>query len=356
MKRFLVVAVPVAILLGGCAVGDNKPATYVSDVSATLNGDVYSNVAGDTEYWWKYGETNAYGTETPHRTIAIADSEAHPVSEPVGGLDAGTIYHYAMCVQDSEESPPRANCSTDRMVTTGSQPGTSGIAFSRANNIWRMGPGGEDPLLLTEPSGGKAWPAWSPDGRRIASTWQIGAEPGIVVMDADGGSPVNLTPDAAVDFTPAWSPDGSRIAFFSSRDGDDEIWVMDAGGDNLVNLTDNSGVDQYPSWSPDGRRIAFSSRRDGNDDVYVMNADGTGVEQLTDGPVNGNVIPAWSPDGRKIAFVANRDINDEIYVMDADGSNETRLTDSARSDAWPTWSPDGSKIAFQSTSPTPTSS
>ena len=101
MRRPLALAVAfAAVLVSGCAVGDPKPVTYVSDVSVTLNGDVYSSVSGDTEYFWRYGETSTYDSATPHRTIAISDAAPHPVSEPLAGLTVSTTYHYAMCVAD----------------------------------------------------------------------------------------------------------------------------------------------------------------------------------------------------------------------------------------------------------------
>ena len=83
-----------------------------------LNGDVYSNFAGDTEYWWRYGETTVYGSETPHRTVAIDDPDPHPVSEPVRALSPSTTYHAQLCVRDQQAAPPRTNCSSDETFGT----------------------------------------------------------------------------------------------------------------------------------------------------------------------------------------------------------------------------------------------
>ena len=74
----------------------------------------------------------------------------------------------------------------------------------------------------------------------------------------------------AMDYWPAWSPDGKRIAFTSNRDGNYEIYVMNADGTGLRNLTRHPAQDNYAAWSPDGKRIAFISNRDGGHDVYVM--------------------------------------------------------------------------------------
>ena len=58
MRRLAVAAaVTAALVASGCAVGNPQPATDLTDTGATLHGDVYSNFAGDTEYWWRYGET-----------------------------------------------------------------------------------------------------------------------------------------------------------------------------------------------------------------------------------------------------------------------------------------------------------
>jgi Tol biopolymer transport system component len=59
---------------------------------------------------------------------------------------------------------------------------------------------------------------------------------------------------------PAYSPDGRKIAFGSSRSGDFEISVMNADGTETRRLTHSPGLDARPAWSPDGARIDFASR------------------------------------------------------------------------------------------------
>jgi Tol biopolymer transport system component len=226
------------------------------------------------------------------------------------------------------------------------------IAFEsdRAGNwgeIYAMGADGSNPVNLTDDPEADGYPAWSPDGTRIAfESWRDGnAE--IYVMDADGSNPVRLTDNPADDWHPAWSPDGTRIAFASARDGNFEIYVMDADDSNPVNLTNNPAGDYSPAWSPDGTRIAFYSGRDGNPEIYVMEADGSNPVNLTNNPAFDGE-PAWSPDGTRIAFESGRDGNPEIFVMGTDGSNPVNLTNNPAFDYSPAWSPDGTRIAFVS--------
>ena len=70
-------------------------------------------------------------------------------------------------------------------------------------------------------------------------------------------------------FYPAWSPDGERIAFASSSrtPKNQEIYVVRRDGSTLRRLTRTAGDigalgdDAAPAWSPDGKRIVFASNR-----------------------------------------------------------------------------------------------
>ena len=58
---------------------------------------------------------------------------------------------------------------------------------------------------LTNDSGKDAWPAWSPDGTRIAYTSVRGNASEVSVINADGTGKKDLTTSPAHDFKPAWT-------------------------------------------------------------------------------------------------------------------------------------------------------
>ncbi len=112
---------------------------------------------------------------------------------------------------------------------------------------------------------------------RIAFVSERDGNVDIYAVNADGSSLTRLTNDPEADFYPAWSPDGTRIAF---RRNLNHIMVMDADGSNVTLLAqldgDNPEFDLTPQWSPDGSRILFDTSTEHGRDIFVVGADGSG--------------------------------------------------------------------------------
>jgi TolB protein len=89
-------------------------------------------------------------------------------------------------------------------------------------------------------------------------------------MNADGSDVKKLTDGEGTDSWPAWAPDGKRIAFVTHRDGNYDVHLMNADGTGRANLTAHPAQDTSPAWSPDGKKLAFISDRSGSAEVYVL--------------------------------------------------------------------------------------
>jgi dipeptidyl aminopeptidase/acylaminoacyl peptidase len=231
-------------------------------------------------------------------------------------------------------------------------PTTGRIAFNSNRDgltqVYTMNANGSDVVRLTALLDGGFWPAWSPDGWRIAFTG--GSR--VYVINADGTGLTEVASGARPVEVASWSPDGERIAFArysTGAWGPEDIYLVDAdGGGNEVRLTSDPARDFLPAWSPDGSKIAFVSERDGNAEVYVMNADGSDPVNLTNHPAPDAVWPgSWSPDGTRILFGSGRaGAGGEISVMNADGSDPVVLTQTPFAERWASWSQDGTKVVF----------
>jgi TolB protein len=173
-------------------------------------------------------------------------------------------------------------------------------------------------------------PTWSPDGKEIAYSSAIRLPayltpaPGhIWIVKADGsGEQRRLTTNPGLYEYPAWSPDGKKIAFVKDRN----IYVLDTtGGEGGANqprlLTDHlRGRPVDLSWSPDGTELVFASITPQTGDVYKMDADGSSVTRLTHAR-GAEYSPTWSPEGDQIAFANQLG----IFVMGADSPEPAPL-------------------------------
>jgi len=184
------------------------------------------------------------------------------------------------------------------------------------DDIFVMDVDGGNVIQVTRSTGADRSPAWSPDGSQIVFSRETVDGSSLYLVDTDCISPDAPCEDALVlvtsdryDLFPAWSPDGTRIAFAASDfPGLPSVIALVAPQElTPVNLPGTGASDFYPAWSPDGARIAFVSILSGDYNLFTMSA-WTGGEllQITGSP-GSDVGPAWSVDGSQLAFASDRD-------------------------------------------------
>lgn len=97
-------------------------AAQLTSSSATLKGSVYPSNQ-QTTYYFQYGPTTAYLAQTPPTTVAGGTQSIH-VTAVLGGLSAGTTYHYRLLATN----PSGAAAGNDRAFTTRKVPLTFKLA------------------------------------------------------------------------------------------------------------------------------------------------------------------------------------------------------------------------------------
>jgi len=135
-------------------------------------------------------------------------------------------------------------------------------------------------------------PTWSPDGKMIAFSAQVGGLTDLFTYDLDSGQLQRLTDDPYADLEPEWSPDGSQIAFVTDRFttsleelsyGDYQLAVIDArpGGQirQLPHLAHAKHIN--PQWSPDGKSLYFIGDPGGISNVYRLSLGDGAITQVT---------------------------------------------------------------------------
>jgi TolB protein len=127
--------------------------------------------------------------------------------------------------------------------------------------LWKMNADSSGQTNLTRNASDERAPDWSPDGRRIAFHSDREPHEGgskIWVIDRGGANLTQLTGDGRstgwIDRWPAWSPDGTRIAFTSTRSDEGwRVWSMNAAGRDRIQITTRVGLGNYdfePDWQP----------------------------------------------------------------------------------------------------------
>jgi tricorn protease len=184
----------------------------------------------------------------------------------------------------------------------------------------------------------------SPKGERAL----FSARGDIFTVPIEKGPVRNITnTSGAHDKWPAWSPDGSKIAYISDKSGEEEIWVAPQDGSKPAEqLTTGGKAMRYRlKWSPDGQNIAFSDK-DGK--LYVLSVLNRQVKEFASDSENSIGDFTWSPRGNFLAFSKTAATGFAvIFIASPDGQLHA-ITSEFVDSGDPVWDPDGNYLYFLS--------
>lgn len=207
-------------------------------------------------------------------------------------------------------------------------------------------------------------PAFSPDGSRIAFSWDGDPASGrkgfdLYVKAIRSESLLRLTHNASSNFIcPAWSPDGTQIAFIRRAAADGGLFVVPALGGPERRILNAAVTHSWISWDSSGKFIAFADSLPRNDHsrVMLLSVETLETRQVSHpGECIDGWLPAFSHSGEELAYVCSLNPNNGesgIYIVSSPSGPPTLVTRLRTGLSWPTaiaWKADDKKLIISRT-------
>ncbi len=261
-------------------------------------------------------------------------------------------------------NPPGNSKNIEFTVTEGTwmnldvSPNGNQIVFDLLGDIYSISATGGTAKALKEGLAFEVQPRFSPNGKQILYTSDLGGGDNVWLMNTDGSDAKQLTKEKfRLMNNPVWMPDGeyfvARKHFTSTRSlGAGEMWMYHKTGGSGLQLTEKKNKQQdvnEPCVSPDGRYVYFSEdmypggyfqyNKDPNKQIYVIkryDREKGKVENIITGP-GGAHRPQISPDGKLLAYVTRVRTKTVLYIHNLETGEEWPAFDGLGKDQQEAW-------------------
>lgn len=193
---------------------------------------------------------------------------------------------------------------------------------------------------FTSYPGQETTPSFSPDGSRIAFSWDdrksnTSGKPGydLYVKAIGSETLLRLTNHPSDWISSAWSPDGTQIAFHRLAADDNGIYVVPAlGGPERKLIATHTPYDVAApiNWSPDGKWLAYADTENGRvgDRAFLLNVETLESHEFPHDPAcRHEGFLTFSHSGRELALLCVHNVSDfEYLTTDLQGKSRRSLT------------------------------